>query len=63
MHLTPEQIAQFAEDGYLLLRGALTDADLDPIIAEYEEYIGRRAEELLAVRGGFRLGDWRTRRA
>ena len=49
MQLTPEQVSQFAEDGYLLLRGALTDADLDPIIAEYEEYIGRRAEELLAA--------------
>ena len=49
MQLTPEQVAQFAEDGYLLLRGALTDADLDPIIAEYEEYIGHRAEELLAA--------------
>ena len=24
MQLTPEQVAQFAEDGYLLLRGALT---------------------------------------
>ena len=35
MQLSPEQVAQFAEDGYLLLRGALTDADLDPIIAEY----------------------------
>ena len=34
MQLTPKQVAQFAEDGYLLLRGALTDADLDPIIAE-----------------------------
>ena len=49
MQLSPEQVAQFAENGYLLLRGALTDADLDPIIAEYEEYIGRRAEELLAA--------------
>ena len=49
MQLIPEQVAQFAEDGYLLLRGALIDADLDPIIAEYEEYIGRRAEELLAA--------------
>ena len=49
MQLTPEQVAQFAEDGYLLLRGALTAADLDPIIAEYEEYIGFRAEELLAA--------------
>ena len=49
MQLSPEQVAQFAEDGYLLLRGSLTAADLDPIIAEYEEYIGRRAEELLAA--------------
>ena len=49
MQLSPEQVSQFAEDGYLLLRGALTAADLDPIIAEYEEYIGRRAEELLAA--------------
>ena len=49
MQLTPEQVAQFAEDGYLLLRGVLTDADLDPIIAEYEEYIGRRAEGLLTA--------------
>ncbi len=49
MQLSPKQVAQFAEDGYLLLRGALTDADLDPIIAEYEGYIGCRAEELLAA--------------
>ena len=49
MQLSPEQVTQFAEDGYLLLRGALTGADLDPIIAEYEEYIGHRAEELLAA--------------
>ena len=48
MKLNDEQIAQFATDGYLLLRGALADADLDPIIAEYQEYIRRRAEELLA---------------
>ena len=48
MKLNDEQIAQFATDGYLLLRGALADADLDPIIAEYQEYIGRRAEGLLA---------------
>lgn len=49
MKLTDAQIAQFAAEGYLLLRGALADADLDPIIAEYEEYIGHRAEELLAA--------------
>ena len=49
MQLSPEQVAQFAEDGYLLLHGALTAADLDPIITEYEEYIDRRAGELLAA--------------
>ena len=48
MKLSTEQIAQFEEEGYLLLRGALADADLDPIIAEYEEHIDRRAEELLS---------------
>ena len=48
MRLTEQQIEKFAAEGYLLLRGALADADLDPIIAEYEEYIGRRAAELLA---------------
>ncbi len=48
MKLSKEQIAQFDEEGYLLLRGALTDADLDPIITEYETYINRRAEQLLA---------------
>ena len=48
MKLSTEQIAQFEEEGYLLLRGALPAAALDPIIAEYETHIGRRAEEMLA---------------
>jgi phytanoyl-CoA hydroxylase len=48
MKLNDEQIVQFSTDGYLLLRGALTDADLDPIIAEYEAHVDRRAEGLLA---------------
>ena len=48
MKLSPENIAHFEEDGYLLLRGALADSDLDPIIAEYEEHIARRAVELRA---------------
>ena len=29
MTLSPTQVAQFEQDGYLLLRGALADADLD----------------------------------
>ena len=39
MQMTPEQRVQFAEEGYLLLRGALDDSDLEPVIAEYEAHI------------------------
>ncbi len=48
MKLTQEQIAQFNREGYLVARGGLQDSDLDPVIREYEEHIGRRAKELLA---------------
>ena len=49
MTLSPTQVAQFEQDGYLLLRGALADADLDPVIAEYEAHISRRAREMMAA--------------
>ena len=49
MQLNTAQIAQFEEEGYLLLRGVLADTDLDPVIAEYEHHIDRRARELLAA--------------
>ena len=42
MQLNTAQFAQFEEEGYLLLRGVLADADLDPIIAEYEHHIDLR---------------------
>lgn len=48
MKLTQEQVGQFAAEGYLLVRGALEDDDLDPIIAEYETFIDRRARALFA---------------
>jgi len=48
MKLTQEQIAQFNREGYLVAKGGLKDSDLDPVIREYEEHIGRRAKELLA---------------
>ncbi|MDA0337613.1 MAG: phytanoyl-CoA dioxygenase family protein [bacterium] len=46
MRLTQEQTGQFEEQGYLVVRDALTDADLDPVIEEYEAHIDRRAAEL-----------------
>ena len=48
MSLSSEQIEQFNSDGYVLLRGALKDGDVDPVIGEYEEYIDRYAHELKA---------------
>ena len=48
MELNSAQIAQFDDQRYLLLRGAPADADLDPVIAEYEQHIDRRAQALLA---------------
>jgi hypothetical protein len=48
MELNSAQIAQFDDQRYLLLRGALADADLDPVIAEYGQHIDRRAQALLA---------------
>jgi phytanoyl-CoA hydroxylase len=49
MILSPRQIDQFSTDGYLVVEDALTDADLDPVIREYEEKIDRRARELHAA--------------
>ena len=46
-HLTPEQVAQFDEEGYLLVEGLFDpETDLDPIIAEYHGVLDRLAEEL-----------------
>jgi phytanoyl-CoA hydroxylase len=47
--LSPQQIDRFYTDGFLVLEDALTDADLDPVIQEYEARIDRRARELHAA--------------
>jgi ectoine hydroxylase-related dioxygenase (phytanoyl-CoA dioxygenase family) len=49
MALTPQQIDRFQTDGYLVVENALTDADLAPVIREYEARIDRRARELHAA--------------
>jgi len=48
MRLTEEQQNMFHNDGFLLMRNALQDNDVDPVIEEYEAHIDRRANELLA---------------
>jgi ectoine hydroxylase-related dioxygenase (phytanoyl-CoA dioxygenase family) len=47
--LTPLALEQFHRNGYLLLEDGLADAQLVPLIAEYESYIDRRASELYAA--------------
>ena len=49
MTLTPEQVTAFRENGYLVAEDVVTDADLAPLIAEYEAWIDRRARELQAA--------------
>ena len=47
--LTPAQVAQFAEQGYLVVEGLFDPpADLDPIIEEYKGVLDRLAQDLLA---------------
>ncbi len=48
MSLNQDQLLQFQENGFLLLEDVLTKQDLDPIIEEYQEYIDRRAHQLLS---------------
>ena len=47
MQLSASHIERFRNEGYLLVEGALSNADLNPVIHEYEEYIGRLAKRLL----------------
>ena len=49
MTLSPRQIDRFYTDGYLVIEDALPEADLAPVIREYEERIDRRARELHAA--------------
>ena len=48
MILTTAQKDQFEAEGYVVVGKGLTDADLNPVISEYEGFIDRRARELHA---------------
>ena len=48
MKLSREQVERFETEGFLLVRGGLGDADLDPLIAAYEAFIDKRARQLKA---------------
>ena len=49
MRLTDEQVRAFREEGVLVAEGVVTDDDLAPVIAEYEDWIDRWARELQAA--------------
>jgi ectoine hydroxylase-related dioxygenase (phytanoyl-CoA dioxygenase family) len=48
MSLTAEQIDAFRRDGVLVAENVLTDADVAPVIAAYEDWIDQRARQLHA---------------
>ena len=48
MTLTEGQIEAFREEGVLVAEGVFTDADLAPVIHEYEAWVDRRAQDLHA---------------
>ena len=49
MKLTENQLQSFRENGYLVAEGVVTDADLAPVIGEYETWIDRQAGALQAA--------------
>ncbi len=46
--LTEAQVEQFADEGYLVLPGVLDDADLEPVVAEYDAALDGAARRLHA---------------
>ncbi len=47
LKLSQQQIDHFHTEGYVLVENGLGNEDLDPVIREYENYINRRARQLL----------------
>ena len=48
MGLTQAQVQDFHRNGYLVVDNALSDEDLNPLIADFEELIDTIANELYA---------------
>ena len=46
MALSQDQFQHFADEGYVIVEGALDNADLDPVIAEIEAFVDERARDL-----------------
>ncbi len=48
MALTQDQFQHFVDEGYVIVEGALTAADLDPVVAGIEAFVDERARGLHA---------------
>ena len=46
MSLTKDQLRHFIDEGYVIVEGALTGDDLDPVISGIEAFVDERAREL-----------------
>jgi phytanoyl-CoA hydroxylase len=64
MRLTEDQVRSFRSEGVLVVESVVTGDDLAPVIAEYEQWIDRRARELQAEGkiGDLHEGESFTRR-
>lgn len=49
MKLSPQQVGAFQDEGVLVAENVVTEEDLAPVIAEYQDWIDRRARELQGV--------------
>ena len=49
MSLTQEQLKRFNQEGYVVIRSALQDTDIEQVIQDYEEIIDKLARDLLAA--------------
>ena len=47
--LNKKQIAQFEQDGFLVVENVLSDTDLQPVIDEYDVHLDRVAQEMFAA--------------
>ena len=48
MHLSPEQLDRFREDGCVLVENVFTRAELQPVMDELDSQVGALAEKLFA---------------
>jgi len=49
MGLTQEQLKEFNQEGYVVIRSALQDTDIEQVIRDYEEIIDKLAKDLLTA--------------